>query len=391
MRFFYTFLICFIFQFSYSKINNAPVDISYEQALLLAKKENKPIFIMLYANWCPHCNTMKSTVLKEPKIVDFLSRNYIYLWKDIENEEGLKIKDKYKTQGLPTFLFLDANETVLYSVKGKMTSDVFMQEVNNALNPNLQLPYLKSQFLKDPSNATACLNYIQTLRKGVERTELAEATHLYLATQTDKQLLSETNWRIIANGVSDITSREFQYVLKNRMEFEKLISVKRVDAKITNIVSELLQPYTLSLDTTAYFKNRLIAKTITLENIQSLIFSYDILIAERTSNWDFYKKATLEGTKKYVWDSDNKLKEIGQIYYKEISEPSALQSAILWVKRALEINNSADGNLLIARLYSKINDKKSAQFYAKNAQTITKEMSWDSSESDTFLKELNTK
>ncbi len=60
-------------------------------------------------------------------------------------------------------------------------------------------------------------------------------------------------------------------------------------------------------------------------------------------------------------------------------------------KRALELNNSAEGNLLLARLYAKIKDKKTALLYAKNANAITKEMGWDTTDTDAILKELNTK
>lgn len=391
MRFIFTFSLYFLFQFSWSQANLNPTEISYKEALVQSKKENKPIFIMLYATWCPHCNTMKATVFSDPKVKLFMNTNYISIWKDIEKEEGKQIKEQYNTNGLPTFLFIDSNETLLYGIKGEMKTETFMNEVTNALNPKLQLPYLEKQFLNDPSNVTTCLAYIQTLRKGADRTELSKPTHLYLETQTDQQLLSETNWRVISNGVTDIQSREFQYVLNHKKEFEKITSSQRVDAKITNIVSELLQPYTINLDSIAYFQKRAIAKTIQLQKIDSLIFSYDLLIAERTKNWGLYQKTTLEGTEKYVWNTASKLLEIIQIYQTEIKDITALKKAIEWGKRAIELNNSAEANLVLARLYAKIKDKKSAQLYAKNALAITKEMGWNTKDADTLLKELNTK
>lgn len=391
MRFIYTLLLCCFFQLSWSQRSYNPNEISYNEALAQAKKENKPIFVMLYANWCPHCNTMKSTVFSEEKVKDLMFSNYISVWKDIEKEEGKQIKEHYKTNGLPTFLFIDANETLLYSIKGEMKTEVFINEVTNALNPKLQLPYLEKQFLNDPSNVNACLAYIQILRKGAERTALSKPTHRYLDTQSDQQLLSETNWRVISNGVTDIQSREFQYVLNYKNEFEKITSPERVERKIINIVSELLEPFTQNLDSVSYFRKREIAKTIQLQKIDSLIFSYDLLLAERTKNWGFYQKTTLEGTEKYVWNTESKLKEIGQVYWTEIKDITALKKAIDWGKRAIELNNSGDGNLLVARLYSKIKDKKSAQLYAKNAQVITKEMSWSTKDIDVLLQELNTK
>ncbi len=114
-------------------------------------------------------------------------------------------------------------------------------------------------------------------------------------------------------------------------------------------------------------------------------------MAERSSNWGFYKKSSLEGTEKYVWNTDSQLKEIAQVYLKQIDDIDALKKAIDWTKRALELNNVADGNLLLARLYWKIKDKKSALEYAKNAKAIITEMGWNTKDVDALLKELNAK
>ena len=68
-----------------------------------------------------------------------------------------------------------------------------------------------------------------------------------------------------------------------------------------------------------------------------------------------------------------------------------MKKAILWVNHSLELNDSYDGNLLEAKLYNKIKDRKKALEYAKNAKAIAKEMDWNSKEVDVLLAELNTK
>lgn len=362
--------------------------ITYKDALVKAKQENKPVFIMLYANWCPHCNAMKNSTFKDATVLTFLKANYICVWKDIEKEEGFSLKNKFDTKSLPAFLIVDATETLLYNLKGEIKTADFLSEIKNALDPKMQLPHLEAVFMADPSNANKCLAYLNTLRKGRERVDLSKATHTYLATQSDTQLLSEINWRIIANGVSDIQSHEFQYVLQHQKEFASIASADRVEKKITNIVTELLRPYTESLDTINYYKQREIAKTIPLQKTDSLIFSYDLTIAERSTNWANYRKTTLEGTQKYVWNTPNILKEIGQVYLKNITDANGLKKSIEWVKRSQELNDSYDGNLLLSRLYIKIKDKKSALVFAKQAKVICKEMDWDPKDADALLAEL---
>ena len=347
---------------------------------------------MLYADWCPHCNLMKKEVFSDASVMDFLKKNYVCSWKDIEKEEGIALKNKFNTKSLPTFLFIDPNdETLLYALKGELKKADFLAEANYALNPRMQLPYLEKQFLADPSNSDKYFTYLNILKKGKDRTDLSVPTHIYLNTQSDAQLLSETNWRVIANGVTDIKSREFQYVLNHQKEFAAVASQNRVDRKIESIVNEMLRPLVDNLDTINYYKQREIAKSIRLQKTDSLVFKFDLTLAERTEKWQFYKKVTLEDTQKLVWNDASFLKEIGQTYLKHISDAESLKKSISWVKHSVELNDSYDGNLLLARLYNKIKDKKLALQYAKDAKDISKEMNWDGKEVDSLLAELNKK
>lgn len=391
MRLLYIVILFLSLQTVNSQNQFVPNDTPYKTALERTKTEGKPLFVMLYADWCPHCNQMKKEVFSNPDVMAFLNENYVCIWKNIEKDEGIALKDKYKTKSLPTFLFLDSNETLLYALKGEMKTPEFMTEVKYALNSRMQLPYLEKEFMSDPSNSDKFFTYLNTLKKGKDRTELSPATHIYLKTQSDAQLISETNWRIIANGVTDINSREFQFVLKHQKEFAAVASQNRVDRKIESIVTELLRPLVDNLDTVNYYKQREVAKSIRLQKTDSLVFKFDLTLAERTEKWQFYKKVTLENTQKLVWNDASFLKDIGQTYLKHIIDTESLKKSIFWVKHSLEINDSYDGNLLIARLYNKIKDKKMALQYAKDAKVICTEMTWNPKEVDTLLAELNTK
>lgn len=391
MRFLFIAFLAITFQTIISQNQFIPIDIPYKTALETAKKESKPLFVMLYADWCPHCNLMKSEVLSDPAVKDFLNKNFVCTFKNIEKEEGIALKTKFNTKSLPTFLFLDSNENLIYALKGEMKKAEFLNEIQYSLNPKMQLPYLEKEFMSDPSNSDKFFTYLNTLKKGKDRTELSPATHIYLNTQSDKQLISELNWRVIANGVTDIKSREFQFVLQHQKEFAAVASQSRIDKKIENIVNELLRPLVDNLDTLNYYKQRDIAKSIRLQKTDSLVFKYDLTLAERTEKWDFYKKVTIEDTQKLVWNDPSFLKEIGNTYFKHITDTESLKKGIFWVNHSLELNDSYDGNLLEAKLYNKIKDKKKALEYAKKAKSIAKEMGWDSKETDLLLTELNKK
>lgn len=392
MRFFYLFFLCVSLQTINSQNQFVPDDTPYKTALENAKAQGKPLFVMLYADWCPHCNLMKKEVFSDPAVIDFLKKNYVCAWKNVEKPEGIALKDKYNTKSLPTFLFINpSDETLLYALKGELKKPDFLTEVNYSLNPRMQLPYLEKEFLADPSNSTKYFAYLNTLKKGKDRTDLSIPTHIYLNTQSDAQLVSESNWRVIANGVTDINSREFQYVLSHQKDFAAVASQSRIDRKIESIVKELLQPLVDNLDTINYAKQREVAKSIRLQKTDSLVFKYDLTLAERTQKWQNYKKTTLEDTQKIAWNDASFLKEIGQTYLKNISDIESLKKCITWVQHSIELNDSYDGNLLLARLYNKIKDKKSAIKYAKDAKVICTEMTWSTKDVDAFLAELGSK
>jgi thioredoxin-related protein len=364
---------------------------NYETIIQKSKTEKKPIFLMLYATWCPHCAKMKSEVLQDTVVTNLLSKNYICTWQDVDKEEGIVLNKKFNITSLPAFIFLDSNENELYRLKGEYKTQTFIAEIQNALNPTQQLPYLDKIFMADPGNTQKWLSYMNVLKKGRDRINLSEKANVYLKTQTDEQLVSETNWSIISNCVTDINSREFQYVLQHKAAFEAITSPLRVERKITNIVSELLSPFTETLDTINYYKQRKIAQTIYTQKTDSLIFRYDLTIAERTKNWKAYQKITLESTEKLAWKDAAYLKEIAQNYLLQITDIPSLKYAIKWTNRSLELNNSYDGTILLSYLYLKINDKKSAIIIARKARMICTEMKFNPKAIDELYLKLGIK
>ena len=389
-------ILCLLFLFIYTQNgiaqNNFKFDDSdYHIIMKKSEAEHKPVFLMIYASWCPHCAKMKKEVLNDPLVTNLLSKNYICAWQDIDKPEGSMLRKKFDISSLPTFIILDSNEIELYRLNNEYKTNDFITEIKNALDPKKQLPYLKNEFVKDPSNAEKWMNFMTVLKKGRKRSYLSETAHIYLATQSDAQLVSETNWKIISNGVTDISSREFQYVLNHQKEFAAISSAARVNRKITNIVTELLQPYTENGDTINYFKKREIAKTIRSQKIDSLVFTYDITIAERYGNWSSYRKTTTESTEKLAWNNASLLKEIAKNYLQHIADIPSLKQAIKWTIHSLELNNAFDGNLLLSQLYLKINDKKSAIEYARKAKEICTGLGCNSKNIDELFIEINIK
>lgn len=390
----HTFIIALLLFVSFAKAQKTAINFienDYKSALEKAKSSKKPIFVMVYATWCPHCNKMKSTVLKNPAVVDFFNTNYINVMMDGESETGKDFMKKFRVTSFPTFLYLSDTEIHLYSTGGEFTADEFILESKKALNPNTQIPYLEKQFNDNVNSSEDCLLYLNGLRKSIDRYKTDEIVAKYLATQPKDQLFTAINWKIIAYGVNNLDTKEFDFVLNHQSDFAKVSSPKRVEAKIVSVVNQSLLHSMGTLDSIGYSKSRIIAKSSNSVKVDSLVFKYDLQMYEACKSWTNYKASTLESVQKWAWNDYKTINEINKIYTQHINEKEALQTAITWAKRSLELNDSAESNFLMARLYNKIKDKKTATTYARKTKAIITAMGWDSKEIDQFYVELGIK
>jgi len=361
----------------------------FSQALQLSKTQQKPVLLFLYASWCSHCNKMKKEVFSDSGITAFVAKNFVPIAIDAEKGAGVSLKQKYSVSSFPAFIYIDQNNELLYALTGEFTAEKFIEESKNALDPAKQLPQLEKTFLKDPTHAAACYAYILALKKGPGNATIP--AQKYFSTLSEKQLVSDINWRIFANAITDINSREFQYVLNHQKEFAAVSSPFRVEKKMVHTVSELLRPFTETLDTTAYFKQRSIAKTIQLRKTDSLIFTYDLLLAERTKNWKTYQKTASESAEAYYWQQPEKLKEIAAILEKNVTENVGLIYGLKVAERAVAIKPSADGYLLVARLLQKMNQEDKAVDFGQKSRSYSQSLGFDTKDADEFLNQIQNK
>jgi thioredoxin 1 len=85
-----------------------------DEAFKLAKKENKLVFIDVYATWCRPCKMLKRNTFSDKKIGEFYNKNFINVEIDAEKGEGKEIAAKYNVRAYPTLLFVNPDGTVVH-------------------------------------------------------------------------------------------------------------------------------------------------------------------------------------------------------------------------------------------------------------------------------------
>ena len=109
-------------------------NMTFEQALALAKKENKLLFIDCYTSWCGPCKMMARDVFTQKIVGDYFNPKFVSLKVDMEKGEGIQLKDKFEVRAFPTFVILNGEGEILSRLVGGGKAEEFIERVKNSLS-----------------------------------------------------------------------------------------------------------------------------------------------------------------------------------------------------------------------------------------------------------------
>ena len=368
LRIYFYFLINFacIYSPAQSKIHFE--NISLDKAQMISTYQDKPIFLMGFASWCPHCKNMSENVFTDSLVADFYNENFICLKIDLESDSGIEVANKFDIESYPTFIFLDKNATVLYRISGEFTSEEFINEGKNAENESFQLPYLKQQFESSPRDYVTFINYALALQQG--DLSVNSVANKYLSTKSNYELLSSASWKIISAFITDIHSNIFQFVIDHRMEYTAVVDSSEINYKIYKTVNDNIRPVVERNDTTTYYMLRNIAKTIHLRDVDSLIYNFDLNIYEISNSWESYKQTAVLWSEYFSWNSYNQLIHVSNQFLKHGNKSEDFEFGTKLCKRALDFYMDYRTELLHGLLLEKKGDRIGATAAALSAEKM---------------------
>lgn len=101
----------------------------YDEALLLAQKENKDIYLFIGADICSFCKKYKKQTLSNEEVMQKLTKDYIPVY--LSRDQHL-IPDNFELYGVPRHYFLDKNGIVFFDTQGLLEIPGFYTMLDEA-------------------------------------------------------------------------------------------------------------------------------------------------------------------------------------------------------------------------------------------------------------------
>lgn len=129
--------------------------VSLEEVEKLMDKEPRKVIVDVYTEWCGPCKMMNNTTFKDPKVVEYVNKNYYAIKFNAEGKETIRFKgNEYRNDGYdpnrgsgrnsthdltkaiapvngriayPTIVYMDEEFKILAPVQGMWKADQFNQ------------------------------------------------------------------------------------------------------------------------------------------------------------------------------------------------------------------------------------------------------------------------
>ena len=196
---------------------------TFEEALVKAKQENKPLFVDFYAVWCVPCKKMAKTVFTQEAVGKYFNEHFISLQLDAEKGENVQIAKNYKVVAYPTVAFIAPDGKALSVNTGAMNADELMEAAKIVAGESVSFEELYNKYKADNNDLDVqqqlllkAPSFLQA-QEGMEAdkwvTRLQKLYKNYVAAKAPTKIINENDYKIILTLEGDDDKEYKQYIV----------------------------------------------------------------------------------------------------------------------------------------------------------------------------------
>lgn len=211
---------------------------SFEEAMKLAKEQNKLIFFNCFVDWALPCHGMNKSVFSNEEFCDYMNKTFINLFVDMNSSAGQVLAKKYDVRTFAHYLILDADGNILLRIVGGKKLPEFKDVVNLALSPKTSLVGSRKIYESEKHTKENLYNYMHALEIADDDSLLNIVSKEYMAQLKPEEYADPKNWTVFCRELKDCHQDMYKYMIANKPVFVKNIGERYVN----NIIESLFCP-----------------------------------------------------------------------------------------------------------------------------------------------------
>jgi len=226
-------------------------NLTLDEALAKAQKENKLVFIDVYAEWCGPCKYLAKEVFTDDELGQFMNQHYVSVQLDGERDDGLGLMRKFNLTAYPTMLFMSADGELLKKIVGVVSATEIQNKGKGVRFPETTKIYqLEKQYSAGKRDKAFMKSYIREMI--IEEKDTEAVLTEYMKKYPELNLEDEGEFIIFTMAIADRESAYIQDFMKRAEHYSTVhgeLCETKMEMILISIMSEAVEQKNKSLIT----------------------------------------------------------------------------------------------------------------------------------------------
>ncbi len=355
---------------------------TWEEAVQMARQENKLIFLDAYTSWCAPCKVMDEYVFTHELGGDLHNANFINLKMDMEKNMGPLFASRYGITSYPTFLYLSWDGTLVYKSEGYQNIEKLVSESRRALEPYRLERALNDRF-KGGDRIPDFLYNLTYYKMDKNDPSYKDLIPMYLA--AEKDWLQPLAIHYIFDHVTDFDSDMFIHMSENKLSYSEIVGAEAFNKKYNNFIKTALHN---NGDPVSLQRREHIYKIAYPSIADRMITEYKLDYYSDLGDDASYAETAFYYFTEYASDDTEAIADAIPLFEQHLTSAESKQYVRNWYEQQARQDRSATSLLKMARYSLTDGDFDKAKSLAKEAKKMAKKAKEDQTTIKEFLKEL---
>jgi thiol-disulfide isomerase/thioredoxin len=195
--------------------------LSLKEGLEKAKKENKKVFIDIYATWCGPCKMLSKTSFMDANLGEFMNDHFVSIKLDGEQDDGERLMEQFELDSYPTMLILSPDLEMLKKIVGFVDAETIETNARSIVFPESTEIYKLTKRFEAGERDKEFLQEIIHARL-LEEMEVSSLVELCLELYPKLDLTDEGEFIVFGEGITDENNKYMIEFLDDAATFLEL-------------------------------------------------------------------------------------------------------------------------------------------------------------------------